>query len=125
MFGFPHTRFEKASFGSIRLKLLKIGAVIKISVRRIKIGLSCSRRMPRPGSPRSQGPRLASLNARRRNASPNGIIPKSTKLAPSLLPQPKKGDQVSRVVRRHGRVRPAQKQNKQRRLCKNSVRNAR
>jgi hypothetical protein len=38
--GLPHTRFEKASCGTIRLKLLKIGAVIKVSVRRIKIAMA-------------------------------------------------------------------------------------
>jgi hypothetical protein len=38
--GLPHTRFEKASCGTIRLKLLKIGAVIRVSVRRIKIAMA-------------------------------------------------------------------------------------
>src|SRR5271168_4025946 len=35
-----HTQFAKASCGTIRLKLLKIGALVKISVRRIKIAMA-------------------------------------------------------------------------------------
>src|SRR5262249_16184360 len=38
--GLPHTQFAKASCGTIRLKLLKIGAVIKVSIRRIKIAMA-------------------------------------------------------------------------------------
>jgi len=36
----PHTRFDNASCGTIRLKLLKIGALVRISVRRIKIAMA-------------------------------------------------------------------------------------
>lgn len=35
-----HTQFAKASCGTIRLKLLKIGALVKISVRRIKVAMA-------------------------------------------------------------------------------------
>ena len=38
--GLKHTRFARASCGSIRLALLKIGAVVTISVRRIKIAMA-------------------------------------------------------------------------------------
>jgi hypothetical protein len=38
--GLSHTRFAKASCGSIRLALLKIGAVVTTSVRRIKIAMA-------------------------------------------------------------------------------------
>jgi hypothetical protein len=38
--GLPHTRFDKASCGTIRLKLLKIGALVSISVRRIKVAMA-------------------------------------------------------------------------------------
>jgi Transposase DDE domain group 1 len=38
--GLKHTRFAKASCGSIRLALLKIGALITVSVRRIKIAMA-------------------------------------------------------------------------------------
>jgi hypothetical protein len=38
--GLSHTRFAQASCGSIRLALLKIGALITITVRRIKFALA-------------------------------------------------------------------------------------
>jgi len=34
-----HTRFAEATCGTIRLKLLKIGALVRVSVRRIKIAM--------------------------------------------------------------------------------------
>ena len=38
--GLPHTRFDSATCGTIRLKLLKIGALVSISVRRIKVAMA-------------------------------------------------------------------------------------
>jgi hypothetical protein len=38
--GLEHTRFAQATCGSIRLALLKIGALITVSVRRIKVALA-------------------------------------------------------------------------------------
>jgi hypothetical protein len=38
--GLHHTRFDNSSCGTIRLKLLKIGALVRISVRRIKIAMA-------------------------------------------------------------------------------------
>jgi hypothetical protein len=38
--GLKHTRFAQASCGSIRLKLLKIGALVTTSVRRVKIAMA-------------------------------------------------------------------------------------
>jgi Transposase DDE domain group 1 len=38
--GLEHTPFAKASCGTIRLKLLKIGALVRISVRRIKVAMA-------------------------------------------------------------------------------------
>jgi Transposase DDE domain group 1 len=35
-----HTQFAKATCGTIRLKLLKIGALVRVSVRRIKLAMS-------------------------------------------------------------------------------------
>ena len=35
-----HTQFAKAACGTIRLKLLKIGALVRVSVRRIKIAMA-------------------------------------------------------------------------------------
>ena len=38
--GLAHTKFAKATCGTIRLKLLKIGALVRLSVRRIKIAMA-------------------------------------------------------------------------------------
>jgi len=38
--GLAHTQFADATCGTIRLKLLKIGALVRISVRRIKLALA-------------------------------------------------------------------------------------
>jgi hypothetical protein len=38
--GLRHTQFAKATCGTIRLKLLKIGASVRTSVRRIKIAMA-------------------------------------------------------------------------------------
>src|SRR4051812_1806485 len=38
--GLAFTQFARASCGSIRLKLLKIGALVKISVRRIHVAIA-------------------------------------------------------------------------------------
>ena len=38
--GLHRTRFDNASCGTIRLKLMKIGALVRISVRRIKIAMA-------------------------------------------------------------------------------------
>ena len=38
--GLHHTHFAKATCGTIRLKLLKIGALVRISVRRIKVAMA-------------------------------------------------------------------------------------
>jgi len=40
--GLHHTPFANASCGTIRLKLLKIGALVRVSVRRIKIAMASS-----------------------------------------------------------------------------------
>ena len=38
--GRAHTEFANASCGTLRLKLLKIGARVTVSVRRIKVAMS-------------------------------------------------------------------------------------
>jgi hypothetical protein len=40
--GLSHTQFARATCGTIRLKLLKIGALVRLSVRRIKIAMASS-----------------------------------------------------------------------------------
>ena len=38
--GLAHTQFAEATCGTIRLKLLKLGALVRISVRRIKFAIA-------------------------------------------------------------------------------------
>ena len=38
--GLAHTQFAAATCGTIRLKLLKIGAQVRISVRRVKLAMA-------------------------------------------------------------------------------------
>ena len=38
--GLAHTQFAEAPCGTIRLKLLKLGAVVRVSVRRIKVAMA-------------------------------------------------------------------------------------
>jgi len=38
--GLAHTQFAAATCGTIRLKLLKLGALVRISVRRIKLAMA-------------------------------------------------------------------------------------
>ena len=38
--GLQHTRFATATCGTIRLRLLKIGALVRISCRRIKLAMA-------------------------------------------------------------------------------------
>jgi Transposase DDE domain group 1 len=40
--GLAHTQFAEASCGTIRLKLLKIGALVRMSVRRVKVAMASS-----------------------------------------------------------------------------------
>ena len=63
--GLAHTQFARASCGTIRLKLLKIGALVRASVRRIKLAMPSAfpyqadiapltpRSLPRPDEPES------------------------------------------------------------------------
>jgi hypothetical protein len=38
--GLAHTQFAQATCGTLRLKLLKLGALVRVSVRRIKVALA-------------------------------------------------------------------------------------
>ena len=38
--GLAHTQFAKATCGSIRLRLLKIGALVRVSVRRVSVAMT-------------------------------------------------------------------------------------
>ena len=46
--GLAHSQFADATCGTIRLKLLKIGALVRISVRRIKVAMSVPGRTNSP-----------------------------------------------------------------------------
>jgi hypothetical protein len=78
-----------------------------------------------PAHRRSQGPRLAGLNARRRNASPTWHHPQIHQTNPSRLLQRKKVTKSLALLDAPRARAAAQRQNKQRRLCRNSVRNGR
>jgi hypothetical protein len=72
--GLHHTPFATASCGTIRLKLLKIGALVRISVRRIKIAMAsgCPAALPGATLPSVSTPRQTHAahppDTRRRNA---------------------------------------------------------
>ena len=38
--GLAHTRFAEATCGTLRLGLLKIGALVRVSVRRVKLAMA-------------------------------------------------------------------------------------
>ena len=40
LLGLAHTEFASATCGTIRLKLLKIGALVRVSVRRVKLAMA-------------------------------------------------------------------------------------
>ena len=42
--GLKRTQFAKANCATIRLRLLKIGALVRVSVRRIKLAMAVNRR---------------------------------------------------------------------------------
>jgi len=61
--GLAHTQFAEATCGTIRLKLFKIGALVTISARRIKIAMAS-------GCPSTQEWRLAATRLNRARGSP-------------------------------------------------------
>ena len=48
--GLPHTELAQATCGTIPLKLLKLGARVTVSVRRIEIAIASAPRRVRPGA---------------------------------------------------------------------------
>ena len=58
--GLPHTQFAQATCGTIRLKLLKIGALVRVSVRRVVVAMA---------SAFPSQPEFALAQARLRNAA--------------------------------------------------------
>ena len=102
--GLHHTQFAKATCGTIRLKLLKIGALVRVSVRRIKVAMAS-------GCPAAQVWRLAATrlvaaanaaprppDTRRRNASRRAASsPGPPRPLLRCPPQPRKSPSTSRV----------------------------
>jgi hypothetical protein len=79
--GLDQTHFANATRGSIRLKLLKIGALVQFSVRRIKVGMASA--CPAADVWGQATRRLAAAASRRSR----GIIPRPTEIASSLRRQ--------------------------------------
>ena len=71
--GLAFTQFARATCGTIRLKLLKIGALVRISVRRIHVAIAsaCPCQRVCPGA----RPAAASRCLSRTNQTPQGHIP--------------------------------------------------
>jgi hypothetical protein len=74
--GLHDTDFAATTCGTIRLKLLKIGAIVRFSVRRIKIAMASGcpvaddwARAANPARDCRLGPRLAGMNAPPRSCS--------------------------------------------------------
>ena len=95
--GLHHTRFAKATCGTIRLKLLKIGALVRVSVRRIKIAMASAlsgSRMPgarcHASRCRRQRARLARLTRAAATRNQRGITPRPTETTSSLPLRPRK-----------------------------------
>jgi Transposase DDE domain group 1 len=69
--GLHETEYAKATCGTIRLKLLKIGALVRVSVRRIKVAMASA--CPAAQSGGSRPPVLSPRHARRPpDARPTG-----------------------------------------------------
>ena len=83
--GLHHTPFAKATCGTIRLKLLKIGALVRVSVRRIKVAMAsacpaahtwgcAAKRLAAAANARG----LARLTRAAATRNPRGITPRPT-----------------------------------------------
>src|SRR3954451_12723623 len=72
--GLPHTQFAEAACGTIRLKLLKLGALVRVSVRRVKFAMASVARG------RTNGPSL----------TPDCATPPLPESGSQPIPQPRK-----------------------------------
>jgi hypothetical protein len=95
--GLHDTEFANATCGTIRLKLLKIGALVRVSVRRVKIARASSSRRRglvcrcRPSQRRGRRPRLTRLTGGAATRNKGGIIPSSPETISSVPVAPAKG----------------------------------
>src|SRR3977135_1745505 len=90
--GLHHTPFAKATCGTIRLKLLKIGALVRMSVRRIKVAMASA--CPAAHAWGCAATRLAT-SARTRSSPPD----------PPRAVRSQDRPGASRPSRRHGALR--------------------
>jgi hypothetical protein len=92
--GLHDTDFAAATCGTIRLKLLKIGAIVRFSVRRIKIAMASACPAARDWLRAAirlaiaDGPRLAGVNAPPQRVTAAAPSPRLTEINSSLPPQP-------------------------------------
>ena len=84
--GLAHTRFAKATCGSIRLKLLKIAALVRISVRRIKFAMASG--CPYQSEFQAAHARLSAAAASSGSAEP---IPATAEAQHQTVHPPKRG----------------------------------
>jgi hypothetical protein len=82
--GLHHTPFAKANCGTIRLKLLKVGALVQISVRRIKIAMA-SDCPAAPSQCNSQSTRLTWLTRGTATRKKSGTTPRPTETPTRLI----------------------------------------
>jgi Transposase DDE domain group 1 len=85
--------FAKATCGTIRIKLLKIEATVRISVRRIRIAMASAcpgaqEWARHPACDCRPTPRLAGMTRTAATRNRRGTIPRLTETNSSLLPQP-------------------------------------
>ena len=112
--GLAHTAFASATCGTIRLKLLKLGALVKISARRVRIAFAsaCPNAQngasPRQGS-QARAPRQP--DARRRGAT---MLGKPSAHRRNNPPHRRKSPRA-RATHSHARTNPAFKSRRNRR----------
>ena len=99
--GLAHTQFAEATCGTIRLKLLKLAGLVRVSARRIKFALALSLSLRRRMAAGRRPPRHNRLT-RRRDAEKNAAIqPTTHRRPPKDRPHPRKPRQ-GRARPRHG-----------------------
>jgi Transposase DDE domain group 1 len=120
--GLQGSDFAKATGGTIRLELLKIGAIVRVSVRRIKFAMAWAVRPPKTGaappsgsrSPPRPAPRPHDRAAAARTYAAN---PPSHRDQLFAAPAARKNPSLPSVFGRHGISRP---QNRKQLLSQNS-----
>ena len=84
--GLAHTQFAEATCGTIRLKLLKLAGLVRISARRIKF--ASPRPVPTPTNGASPPPASPEASPRRRQIA--AIHPKPHRRPETIRPYPRK-----------------------------------